>query len=104
MIIVALLWLAALALARGRRRRTLVWIGLTAALAGVLVLAARALLVTPAADAISSNTSLRSIIAATITTITGSLGHLALGVGAVGLVVSVVAGLVRSDRRHHLYR
>jgi hypothetical protein len=87
------LWLAALALGRGRRRRTLVWIGATAAVAGALVLGARALLVTPAADAISSNPSLRSIIAATITTITTSLGHVALGVGVVGLVVAVVAGL-----------
>jgi hypothetical protein len=92
-IAVALLWLAALALARGRRRRTLAWIGITAALAGALVLGGRALLVTPVADAISSNPSLRSIIAATITTITASLGHLAVGVGVAGLVVAVIAGL-----------
>jgi len=92
-IAVALLWLAALALARGRRRRTLAWIGITAALAGALVLGARALLVTPAADAISANPSLRSVIAATITTITTSLGHLAVGVGVAGLVVAVIAGL-----------
>jgi hypothetical protein len=92
-IAVAVLWLAALALARGRRRRTLAWIGITAALAGALLLGARALLVTPVADSISANRSLRTVIAAAITTITSSLGHLALGIGVVGLVVAVIAGL-----------
>ncbi len=92
-IVVPVLWLAALALARGRRRRTLAWIGLTAAIAGALVLGARALLAAPAADVISADPALRRIIAAALTTVTGSLGALAAGVGGVGLVVGVVAGL-----------
>jgi hypothetical protein len=92
-IVVPVLWLAALALARGRRRRTLAWIGITGAVAGGLVLGARALLVAPVADAISADPSLRRVIAAAITTITASLSHLAVGVGVVGLVVGVVAGL-----------
>jgi hypothetical protein len=92
-IVVPGLWLAALALARGRRRCTLAWIGITGAVAGGLVLGARALLVAPVADAISADPSLRRVIAAAITTITASLGHLAVGVGVVGLVVGVVAGL-----------
>jgi hypothetical protein len=92
-IVVPVLWLAALALARGRRRRTLAWIGITGAVASALVLGARALLVAPVADAISADPSLRRIIAAAITTITASLGHLAVGVGVVGLVVGVIAGL-----------
>lgn len=93
-IVVPVLWLAALALARGRRRRTLAWIGITAAVAGALVLAARALLAAPAANAISDDPSLRRVIAAAITTVTGSLGHLAIGVGIVGLVVGVIATLI----------
>jgi hypothetical protein len=92
-IFVPLLWLAALALARGRRRRTLAAIGITAALAGALVLGARALLVTPAADAISGDPSLRRVIAAAVTTITASLGHVALVVGIVGLVIAGSTGL-----------
>jgi hypothetical protein len=92
-IVVPVLWLAALALARGRRRRTLAWIGITGAVAGGLVLGARALLVAPVADAISADPSLRRVIAAAMTTITASLGHLAVGVGVVGLVVGAVAGL-----------
>jgi hypothetical protein len=92
-IVVPVLWLAALALARGRRRRTLAWIGITGAVASALVLGARMLLVAPVADAISADPSLRRIIAAAITTITASLGHLAVGVGVVGLVVGVIAGL-----------
>jgi hypothetical protein len=58
-----------------------------------VVLGARMLLVAPVADAISADPSLRRIIAAAITTITASLGHLAVGVGVVGLVVGVIAGL-----------
>lgn len=90
-IIVPVLWLVALALASGRRRRTLAWIGMTSAAAGALVLLARALLVTPVADAVSANLQLRPVIAATITTVTSSLAHLAAGVGLVGLAVAVVA-------------
>lgn len=92
-IIVPALWLAALALARGRRRRTLAWIGITSAVAGALVLGARALLVAPAAAAISADPAVRRIIAAIITTVTGSLGDVAIGVCGVGLVVGVIAGL-----------
>jgi len=92
-IVVPVLWLAALALARRRRRRTLVWIGITGAVAGTLVLGSRALLAAPVADAISADPSLRRVIAAAITTITTSLGHLAVGVGVVGLIVGVIAGL-----------
>jgi hypothetical protein len=98
-IIVPLLWLAALALARGRRRRTLAWIGITTALAGAFVLGARSLLATPVADAISNQPSLRRVFAAALTAITASLGHLALGVGAVGLVVAAIAGLAGLSRR-----
>jgi hypothetical protein len=94
-IVVPVLWLAALALARGRRRRTLAWIGITGAVGAALVLGARALLVAPVADAISGDPSLRRLIAAAITTITASLAHLAVRVGVVGLVVGVIAGLTR---------
>ena len=92
-IAVPALWLAALALAGGERRRKLAWIGITAAVAGGLVLGARALLVTPVAHAISSDPVLQRIIAAAVTTVTASLAHLALGVGVAGLVVGVIAGL-----------
>jgi hypothetical protein len=92
-IVVPVLWLAAFAVARDRRRRTLAWIGITGAVAGALVLGARALLVAPVADAISADPSLRRIIAAAITTITASLGDLAVGVGIGGLFLGVIAGL-----------
>jgi hypothetical protein len=92
-IVVPLLWLMALALARGRRRRTLAWIGITAAMASAVVLLARALLVTPVAHAISADPSLQRVIAATITTTTTSLAHSAVIVGVIGLVVALIAGL-----------
>jgi hypothetical protein len=92
-IIIPLLWLTVLALARDRRRRTLAWIGITAAMASAVVLLARALLVTPVADAISADPSLRRVIGATITTTTTSLVHSAVIVGVVGLVVALIAGL-----------
>jgi hypothetical protein len=92
-IVVPLLWLMALGLARGRRRRTLAWIGTTAVIASVLVLLVRALLVTPVANAISADPSLRRVIAATITTSTTSLVRSAVIVGVVGLVVALIAGL-----------
>jgi hypothetical protein len=92
-IVVPLLWLMALALARGRRRRTLAWIGITAAMASAVVLLARALLVTPVAHAISADPSLQRVIAATITTTTTSLARSAVIVGVIGLVVALIAGL-----------
>jgi hypothetical protein len=92
-IVIPLLWLMALVLARGRRRRTLTWIGLTAAMASAVVLLVRALLVTPVANAISADPSLRRVIAATITTTTTSLAHSAVIVGAVGLGVALIAVL-----------
>jgi hypothetical protein len=104
-IVVPLLWLAALAVAP-RRRRTLAWIGITAAIAGVLILLARALLVTPVANAISADPLLRHVIGAAITTTTTSLAHMAVIVGVVGLVVALIAGLaglggLRADDRPH---
>lgn len=92
-IAVPLLWLLALALSGGWRRWTLTWIGITAAVAGALVLAARALLVTPVADAVSGSSVLRPLIAASITTVTSSLAHIAVVVGIVGLAVAVIAGV-----------
>jgi hypothetical protein len=91
-IVVPALWLVALALAP-RRRRTLAWIGITAAAASAVVLLARALLVTPVANAISADPSLRRVIAATITTTTTSLAHSAVVVGVAGIVVALIAGL-----------
>jgi hypothetical protein len=93
LVVVPALWLVALALAGGWRRRTLAWIGATTVLAGALVLGARALLVTPTADALSTDPLERRIIAAAIPTITSSLGHLAVGVGIAGLIVAVIAAL-----------
>jgi hypothetical protein len=93
LIAVPALWLAALALAGSWWRRTLAWIGAAAVLAGALVLAARALLVTPAADALSGDPLVRRIIAAAIPTITTSMGHLAVGVVVGGLVAALIAGL-----------
>jgi hypothetical protein len=87
------LCLVALVLHPGGFPRVLARIGLVAALAGALVLLARAELLAPAARLLSGAPALRRLIAAAAMLATSSLAHIAIGFVVGGLVLTLL-GLI----------
>ncbi|MBV8431153.1 MAG: SHOCT domain-containing protein [Solirubrobacterales bacterium] len=97
-IIVPLLYAAAIALARGRRRRTLMTVGFSIVLAGLLGVAGRKLLENNVTNALVSDASLRPAVGATLRIGTSLLGEIATAfilVGAVFVVAAWFAGPAR---------
>jgi hypothetical protein len=91
-VLVPILYALALALApSGRRRRTLMTIGVAGILGGVLVILGRNVLQTQLANSLTDDASLRPAVAATIGIATQILGSVA-GAIVVGGAVLVVAG------------
>jgi hypothetical protein len=86
-IFVPLLYVLALALATGHRRRTLMTIGFAAVFAGVLVFFGRKILETQLTNSITNDAALRPAVRATIAIATGLLSEVA---GAVILVAAVL--------------
>jgi hypothetical protein len=97
-ILVPCLYALALLLARGRRRRTLLSIGVAIALVGMVGLAGRALLESRIPDSLMSDVSLRPAGRAVVTIATQIMGDISAGfivVGAVAIVAAWFAGPAR---------
>jgi hypothetical protein len=97
-ILVPCLYALALLLARGRRRRTLLSIGVAIALVGMVGLAGRALLESRIPDSLMSDVSLRPAGRAVVTIATQIMGDISVGfivVGAVAIVAAWFAGPAR---------
>ena len=97
-IVVPLLYAAAVALARGRRRRTLMSVGFALTLVGLLGLGARALLVTQVPDSLIKDVSIRPAGRAVVDIVTQILGDIAAAFVIVG-VVFVIAALFAGPAR-----
>jgi hypothetical protein len=90
-IVVPLLYAAAVALARGRRRRTLMSVGFALTTAGLLGLGARALLVTKVPDSLINDVAIRPAGRAVVDIVTQILGDIATAFVIVGVVFVVAA-------------
>jgi hypothetical protein len=97
-IVVPLLYAAAVALARGRRRRTLMSVGFALSLVGLLGLGARVLLVTQVPDSLIKDVSIRPAGRAVVDIVTQILGDIAAAFVIVG-VVFVLAALFAGPAR-----
>jgi predicted phage tail protein len=86
-ILVPILYVLAIALARGRRRRMLMNVGLSGILGGVLVLLARSLLVNKIPTALTNDDSLQLTIQAVVAINTAILSQIAGAVIAGGAVL-----------------
>jgi hypothetical protein len=90
-IVVPLLYAAAVALARGRRRRTLMSVGFALTTAGLLGLGARALLVTKVPDSLINDVAIRPAGRAVVDIVTQILGDIAAAFVIVGVVFVLAA-------------
>jgi Short C-terminal domain len=90
-ILVPLLYALAIALAPGRRRRTLMNVGIAAVLAGVLVLLGRSILESQIPGSLSNDASIRETIVAAISISTGLLGEVAGATILVGIPLIAAA-------------
>jgi hypothetical protein len=86
-IVVVLLWVIAVAIARGRRRKTLMAVGWSGIIAGLIVLLARGLIVRGAANSLAKDESVRPAVRAVASIGTGMLSETA---GALILVAAVL--------------
>jgi hypothetical protein len=91
-IFVPLLWILAIVLTPGRRRRTLMTVGFSMVLAGILVLLGRRILVTQIANSLThDDDALRPAVGATVSIATELLSEAAGAVLAVGVVAVIAA-------------
>lgn len=90
-ILVPLMYVGAIALARGRRRRALMTVGFAGVVAGLLVVLGRDILQTQLASALTSDASLRPTVIAVIAINTAILGQVAGAIIAGGLVLVAAA-------------
>ena len=90
-ILVPVLWVLALGLARGRRRTTLMSIGFSMVVAGVLGAAARKLLISGITNSLVNNAAQRPAVRATLGIGTSILAEIAVAFIIVGIVVVVAA-------------
>jgi hypothetical protein len=97
-ILVPLLYLLALFVARGRRRRTLLWIGVSGIVAGLIVILFRSLIVTQVAKSLVSDDSIRPAAQNVISIATTMLTEVAGAVMLVGAVVVVCAWFAGPSR------
>ena len=90
-ILVPLLYLLAIFLARGHRRRTLMSVGFSVLFAGVLVLLGRRILVSQIASSLVSDASLRPAVSAAASIGTSILSQIAGAFVLVGIVAVILA-------------
>lgn len=103
-ILVPLLYVLALALSRGQRRRTLMTIGFAAIFAGVLVLFGRKLLESQLTNSLTDDATLRPAIRATIAIGTGLLSEVAGAVIFVAVILIAAAWFAGPARPARLGR
>jgi hypothetical protein len=90
-ILLPVLWALAIALARGRRRRTLMSVGFSIVVAGVLGVAARQILQNAIVNSIVHNDAQRPAVRATLAIGTAILSEIAIAFIIVGIVTIVAA-------------
>ena len=92
-ILVPILYLVAIVLAPGYRRRTLIWVGCSIVAAGAIVVVGRAVLRTPIANSLVSDVSLRPAAKDVLTIATAPLNELGVALIIGGLVLAIVAAM-----------
>ena len=92
-IVVPVLYLVAIVLAHGYRRRTLIWVGCSIALAGATVVVGRAAVRTPIANSLVSDLSLRPAVKDVVTIATAPLNELGVALIIGGLALAIVAAV-----------
>ena len=97
-ILVPLLYIVAMVIARGRRRKTLMAIGWSGVVAGLIVLLARSLTVKAAANTLTHDDSVRPAVRAVASIATGILTEIATAVILVGVVLVVAAWFAGPSR------
>jgi hypothetical protein len=90
-ILVPVLWVLAVALTRGRRRRTLMSIGFSMVIAGLIGVVARHILQTGVTNTLVSDEAARPAVRATIGIGTQILGEIAIAFVFVGVIVALSA-------------
>jgi hypothetical protein len=90
-IIVPLLYALAIVLARGFRRRALLWVGIAAITAGIIVFLARNLLITQVTDSLVKSEAVKPAAQAVITIATGMMSEIAGAFVLVGAVLFAAA-------------
>jgi hypothetical protein len=90
-ILVPVLWVLAMVLAPGRRRRTLLSIGFSMVIAGLIGVAGRHILQTAITNSIANNDASRDAVRATIAIGTQILAEIAIAFIFVGVIVSIAA-------------
>jgi hypothetical protein len=97
-ILVPLLYIAAMVIARDRRRKTLMAIGWSGIVAGLVVLLARSLTVKAAASTLTNDDSVRPAVRAVASIATGTLTDVATAVILVAAVLVVAAWFAGPSR------
>jgi hypothetical protein len=95
-IVVPLLYLLVIAIARGRRRRTLIWVGVSLIVAGAAVLLVRLIAVAAIPSSLVDDASLRPAAGEVVSIATTVLVRIAVGVMVAGAVIAVAAWFVGS--------
>ncbi len=97
-ILVPLLYALAIVIAQGRRQRTLLWVGVSGVVAGLVVLLARRIAVSVVANRLVNDDSVRPAARAVVSIATTMLPEIAGAVILIG-VVAIVAGWVAGPAR-----
>ncbi len=97
-ILVPLLYIVAMVIARDRRRKTLMAIGWSGVIAGLVVVLARSLTIKAAASTLASDDSVRPAVRAVASIATGMLNDIATAVILVGAVLVVAAWFAGPSR------
>lgn len=97
-IIVPLLYLLAIVIAKGRRRRTLLSVGVSGIVAGVVVFLARSLIVSQVPKSLVNDSSVRPAAQAVTSIATSTLAEIAGAVILIGVVVVIAAWFAGPSR------
>jgi hypothetical protein len=97
-ILVPLLYLAAIALAAGRRRRTLMTVGFGGVIAGVIALLGRSLLISQGTGALTHDASLKPTVSAVFSISTGMITEIAGACILIGLALVAAAWFAGPSR------
>ncbi len=97
-ILVPLLYALAIVIATGRRRRTLLWVGVSGVVAGLIILLARRIAVSVVANRLVNDDSVRPAARAVVSIATTMLPEIAGAVILIGVVV-IAAGWIAGPAR-----
>src|SRR5689334_9505799 len=97
-ILVPLLYVAALVIARGRRRKTLMWVGVSGIVAGLVVILARSIAIPAITNSLVKDDSVKPAASAVASIATGMLVEIAGAVLLIGAVIVVAAWFAGPSR------